>query len=255
MCTSLQNITFPSTVKVIGTAFEDCSNLRHVLFNNGLQKIRQGAFARCISLQSIELPSTLSEVEEYTFIGCRQLTKAVVKEGIKKIGQLVETITLPSTITEIGNQAFSSCRSLRKVELKGIPKVNQVSFVGCSSLDRFTFPSLSIRLEAIIQAGQIEAENKIDQIPHLGRTGTEIHLLVSSRYSQNGAHWIYLKPSLDQIIKLITYYEIKEATALFELALWKAKLDQAEEASDVNRDSYRIEVPGPVKDSILQYLL
>jgi len=59
---------------------------------------------------------------------------------------------------------------------------------------------------------------------------------------------------VDQIVEVITYYEMKEATTLFELALWKAKIDQAEEAADINREAYRIEVPGPVKDTTLQYL-
>lgn len=64
------------------------------------------------------------------------------------------------------------------------------------------------------------------------------------------------KKKLDKVEGLIRYYEIMmEASTLFELAMWKAKIDQAEEASDdINRDAYRMEVPGPVKDAILQYL-
>ena len=42
---------------------------------------------------------------------------------------------------------------------------------------------------------------------------------------------------------------------LFELALWKAKIDQVDDVDEItSRDAYRIEVPGPVKDTILQYL-
>ena len=62
------------------------------------------------------------------------------------------------------------------------------------------------------------------------------------------------KEKLDKIVKLITYYEVKEATTLFELALWKAKIDQADRGRLLIRGSCRVEVPGPVKDSILQYL-
>ena len=49
-------------------------------------------------------------------------------------------------------------------------------------------------------------------------------------------------------------YELKEATSTFELALWKSKLDQADATNTTNRDAYRIDVPGPVKDTMLQYL-
>jgi len=63
------------------------------------------------------------------------------------------------------------------------------------------------------------------------------------------------KQSIDQIDNLIKYHEMKEATTLFELALWKAKMDQIVE-DDVfrTREECRIAVPGPVKDTILQYL-
>ena len=53
------------------------------------------------------------------------------------------------------------------------------------------------------------------------------------------------------------YYEVKETATLFELALWKAKIDQSRRVTRstryANHSEYRIEVPGPVKDLILQY--
>lgn len=45
---------------------------------------------------------------------------------------------------------------------------------------------------------------------------------------------------------------LNEATALFELALWKWKIEQADDT--VDRNACRIEVPGPVKDTIFGYL-
>jgi len=60
---------------------------------------------------------------------------------------------------------------------------------------------------------------------------------------------------LDEIVSLIVYYEMKEATTLFELALWKARIDQTDMSNPADRTASRIEVPGPVKDTILQYLL
>jgi len=56
-------------------------------------------------------------------------------------------------------------------------------------------------------------------------------------------------------VKHLSYHEMKEATTLFELALWKSRIDQAaDDAYDMNRNACRIEVPGPVKDIILQYI-
>ena len=59
---------------------------------------------------------------------------------------------------------------------------------------------------------------------------------------------------IGRIVNVIKYYELREATTLFELALWKSKMiDRVDIPCD--RNAYRVEVPGPVKDAILQYLL
>ena len=56
---SLESITLPSTLVEIGDcAFFGCSNLREVIFNEGLQKIGAAAFCGT-SLESITLPPRL----------------------------------------------------------------------------------------------------------------------------------------------------------------------------------------------------
>jgi len=47
--------------------------------------------------------------------------------------------------------------------------------------------------------------------------------------------------------------KLKEATTMFELAMWKSKLNQAG-TDPINRGVHRINIPGPVKYTILQYL-
>ena len=47
---------------------------------------------------------------------------------------------------------------------------------------------------------------------------------------------------------------MKETMTIFELALWKWQLNQAG-GNTANRHDHCIEVPGPVKDAILEYLL
>jgi len=67
--------------------------------------------------------------------------------------------------------------------------------------------------------------------------------------------WDTTKQILDQIVSKVKHYELKEATTLFELAMWKAKIDQVGGINRHDRDACRVDVPGPVKDTILQYLL
>ena len=67
-------------------------------------------------------------------------------------------------------------------------------------------------------------------------------------------NWNDTRRDLGRITRLVSYYELKEATSTFELALWKFNLDQADATNATNRAAYRIDVPGPVKDMVLQYL-
>ena len=87
--------------------------MTEVIFNDGFQKIGYGAFDQCIPLESIALPSTL---------------------------------------VEIGSDAFNGCNNLREVELNGVPQyIKSTAFDDCDALERFLFPTISYRLENLIQ--------------------------------------------------------------------------------------------------------
>ena len=265
----LQSITFPSTVmEICMSAFIRCTNLWKVVLSDGLKKINQSVFQECTSLQSIAIPSTIEEIGNLAFNNCRNLREVVMSDGLKKIGHGVfnncsslECINIPSTVIEIGKFAFNTCRRLREVALHNEEvQIDDKSFYDCSSLGGFKFPSLFTRLNNIIQAGQRGIEAKMDDISAVEWRDGELSIPAMSRSREiesliGGAATVVMRDivTLDYIVRLIRYYEMKVATTLFELALWKAMIDQAEGAS-IDRGACRIEVPGPVKDSILQYL-
>ena len=259
-CTSLLSITFPSTVIEIGQcAFGN--SLREVVLNERLQKIGFGAFYKCTSLSSITLPSTVTEIGGYAFSNCN-LREVVFHEGMQKIGNCVfqlchslESVKLPSTVTEIGGYAFHYCSNLREVMFNGIPReIGQYAFINCTSLERFTFPTISSRLDNLIHTGHWEEiENEVDEVRGVvERSGGE--MFVSAQTMGGGRTWNAVRRDLEKMIGLISYYELKEATSIFELALWKFKLGQVDEADPIPRKNCRMDVPGPVKDIILTYL-
>jgi len=149
---------------------------------------------------------------------------------------------------------------LREIEFHGVVQtIGAKAFANCQSLEKFTFPSLSIRLENIIQTGHwSEVEGKIDDIQYRGivRRGSELSISAAVMNSRGalGSNWnSVIKQGAVSVHELVAYYEKKEATTLFELALWKSKINQAGH-DDINRDALRIDVPGPVKDAILAYI-
>ena len=259
-CKSLVSITLPSTLVEIGTnAFYGCNNLREVIFNDGMQKIDLYTFCNCSSLESIKFPSTLVEIGSDAFRGCRNLRVIILNNGLQKIDDYtffncksLASITLPSTLVEIGHNAFRGCRNLREVELNGVPQyVKSNAFHNCGALERFLFPNILYRLGNIIQTRHWEDfEDKVNEVRGVVQWESD-KLFVSRAIHHN---WDETKRDLGKITRLVSYYELKEATSTFELVLWKLNLDQADATNTANRSAYRIDVPGPVKDTMLQYL-
>ena len=151
----------PSVVEVENEAFKNCNNLREVVFNDGLQKIGSKAFYYCTSLSSITLPSTVTEIDTWAFGRCN-LRGVVLNDGLRKIGWYafygcstsLSSITIPSTVTEIGGYAFCSCNNLRDVIWHGVPReISKDAFFNGTSLERFSFPTISSRLDTLIQTG------------------------------------------------------------------------------------------------------
>ena len=57
-----------------------------VIFNDGLQKIGKCAFSGCTSLESINLPSTVTEIGDSAFHNCYNLREVTLNDGLQKIG-------------------------------------------------------------------------------------------------------------------------------------------------------------------------
>jgi len=262
-CTALQSINIPSTVTKIGNhSFYNGTNLSEVALSDGIKKIGHTAFANCTALESITIPFTVLDIDNNAFSKCTHLRDVVLSDGVEKIKERVfekctslQQITIPSTVIEIEKYAFTNCSRLREVVIYNEEvQIGAKSLTRCTSLERFKFPSLFTRLNNVIQAGQRDIEAKMDDISAVEWRDGELVIPAVRQVRVTDTLVEIDKEKLSKIVRLIRYYEIKEATTLFELALWKAKINQAEDATDINRDACRIEVPGPVKDAILQYL-
>jgi len=265
-CKGLEYIAIlPSTIS--DYAFQNCRSLREVVLNEGLKMIGCHVFDGCTALESITIPTTVDDINASAFMGCTHLQTVVLKEGIKRIktdafGECtsLRSVELPSTISKISQNAFRSCRTLREVVIHNEEiQIDDKAFIRCSSKARFKFPSLSTRINNIIQVGHPNIKAKINDIPAVEWRGGELIIPVKKTRAHLGLGSETLikvdEEKLTKVKGLIVFYEVvKEAIIIFELALWKSRIDQADLSSPSDRRAYRIEVPGPAKDTILQYL-
>ena len=144
--------------------------------SDGLKKIGGSAFQDCSSLESITIPSTVIEIEEYAFNICSRLREVVIHND--------------------------------KVQ------IDDKAFLRCTSLERFKFPGLSTHLDNIIQAGQRDIEAKMDDIPAVEWRGGELVIpAIGDRVNNPGRATALIeidKENLDKVVRLVAYHEMKE---------------------------------------------
>jgi hypothetical protein len=134
------------------------------------------------------------------------------------------------------------------------------AFEHCRSVQVFRFPLLSWRLVAIADHWE-ELRNIVNETRGESRgesrgvvKWTEDDEMFASLEASNWAsNWGTIRDNFSEIERRVSHYEMKEATTIYELALWKGYLNQAK-SEVTNRYDFRAEVPEEVKDSILEYL-
>lgn len=148
-CQSLTEVNIPAGVETngatgnyydMGGPFADCVNLKKVTFGKGIKKIAQGLFYRCTGIESIEIPSTVTEVDYIAFGRCVNLQKVVINSGLKVLWkeafykcEKLENLTLPSSVEDIKEYVFKDCKSLKWVmippSVKSMAWYNDITYL------------------------------------------------------------------------------------------------------------------------------
>lgn len=143
-CTSLERFTIPASVTYIEDvlydfdyshpysghygAFQGCSNLKAVTFEEGsrCKKIGDYAFYGCESLEAFAIPTAVSHLGISAFQNCKALVEIVI----------------PQTATVYGDDLFNGCTSLERVSLnERATALSNSMFENCTSLKRLDIPA------------------------------------------------------------------------------------------------------------------
>ena len=113
--------------------FRDCKSLESVEIPNSVTKIGDYAFQGCKSLSSVEIPSSVKKIGDKAFMCCaiNELSHpcltikngcAVEDNKILYCASQNSSIIIPDGVTEIVDCAFQGCKSLSSVEFGGTVK-------------------------------------------------------------------------------------------------------------------------------------
>ncbi len=182
-CESLRSITFPNNLSSIGNhAFWNCKLIPSIIIPNSIIEIGDEAFAFCSSITKMEvdennpvydsrdncnaiihtttntlisgcqktiIPESITNIGNYTFEGCLNLTSITIPEKVIHIGKWafascisLTSINIPKGVKNISARTFSGCESLRSIDLPNtITSIGDRSFYYCSSLNSISIPN------------------------------------------------------------------------------------------------------------------
>ena len=139
----------PPSCNVIGdSAFADCVALSGVTIPSGVIRIGARAFENCVSLSSISMPSGITEIGEYAFRNCNKLAQVEIPQGITDIKRYtfsecasLSNLVIPETVTRIRTGAFRGCINLQEVSVpSGVTTIESSVFEGCTALASVMLP-------------------------------------------------------------------------------------------------------------------
>ncbi len=149
---TLETVTIleSSGINCIGeSAFYGYRSLQSVQLPDSVTTIGKRAFFHCSSLQSVNIPNGVTTIEWYAFRGCLSLQSIDIPNDVVYIGmetfygcKSLQSITIPNGVTTIGNGAFARCYSLQSVIIPiGVRTISSRAFYMCRSLQSIHIPN------------------------------------------------------------------------------------------------------------------
>ena len=103
-------------------AFWECESLQSIEIPDSVTSIGNDAFYLCESLQSIVIPASVTSIGDGAFCCCDSLQSIVIPDSVTSIGdetfsvcESLQSISIPDSLKEIGEDAFPpSCKIIRR---------------------------------------------------------------------------------------------------------------------------------------------
>ena len=157
-CDNLKKINFDEGIKTVPSIFGDCKSLESVEIPDTVTTIGDGAFSDCINLGNVKIPDSVTKIGSTAFISCEKLKNVRLPKYLTSIGAWafyncdgIEEINVPCNIQEIPNTfywgnwrygcIFEECDNLKKINFDEGIKTVPSIFGKCKSLESVEIPN------------------------------------------------------------------------------------------------------------------
>ncbi len=148
----------PDGVTRIEGMFMDAStaaDVTSVTFPSSVREIDSWTFNGCTELSAVTLPNGLEKLGNGAFTGCTRLSAATIPASLTEIGTAafadcgLSRVTLQAGLTSIGDSMFSGCQKLMVINIpSSVTQVGSRAFAGCTALNNVLFENGNTKIEA-----------------------------------------------------------------------------------------------------------
>jgi hypothetical protein len=127
---------------------DEFSDYDYSIENDEVKIIKYNGNETVISIPSEIEGYPVTEIGDFAFFYCKELTSVTIPSGVKALGKdafgscdLLASIKIPNSVTSIGDYAFRGDISLTSVILpNGVKSIGEHAFTGCTALSTVTIP-------------------------------------------------------------------------------------------------------------------
>lgn len=239
---SMDDYSIPNGITEIGDFAYARSNLETIDIPQGVTRIGYGAFYHCDNLTDVNIPSTVSDIDNYAFVNTPYMEAfksnisgdgfLVVGDGIllaysgpggvvsipdtvKKISpgvfmdrKDITGVNLPSSLTEVGEDAFRGCSSLTTVTGgENVTRIEDRAYMGCP-LAVLEIPS-SVN-EVGLRAVDFSDTGKTDATKVVVFEGNSIPAIINGSTSERLENDNYRRDALNNVLFAVVNDDVNQ---------------------------------------------
>lgn len=121
----IEHLTLPSSCHRYGFDAFSGVRMKRLTFSEGTTRVPQSIACSSSSLEIVDFPSTIEEIEADAFVNCTQLKNPVFPEGLRRIGDAafrncsgIDSLAIPASVEYIGHSTFMDMTSLKAISSK-----------------------------------------------------------------------------------------------------------------------------------------